>query len=90
MPLAAVARRIIRAELARRRARASARVCNLSPAPYKFKYGYRTEDGSRQGTCQDWEIEATFFKWSKDYGESKALEFMQTRFGEEYPIQAFA
>jgi hypothetical protein len=56
-----------------------------SPAPYKFKYGYRTEDGSRQGTCQDWEIEATFFKWSKDYGESKALEFMQTRFGEEYP-----
>jgi hypothetical protein len=56
-----------------------------SPAPYKFKYSYRTEDGSREGSCQDWEIEATFFKWSKDYGESKALEFMQTRFGEEYP-----
>jgi hypothetical protein len=56
-----------------------------SPAPYKFKYSYRMEDGSREGTCQDWEIEATFFKWSKDYGESKALEFMQTRFGEEYP-----
>lgn len=56
-----------------------------TPASYKFKYSYRTDDGRREGTCQDWEIEATFFKWSRDYGESKALEFMQARFGEEYP-----
>lgn len=56
-----------------------------SPAPYRFKYSYRTEDGRREGTCQDWEIEATFFKWAKEYGENRALEFMQTRFGEEYP-----
>ncbi|WP_141400364.1 hypothetical protein [Magnetospirillum sp. 15-1] len=56
-----------------------------TPAPYKFKYSYRTDDGRREGTCQDWEIEATFFKWSNTYGESKALENMQTRFGEEYP-----
>ncbi len=56
-----------------------------APAPYKFKYSYRTDDGRREGTCQDWEIEATFFKWSHAYGESKALENMQTRFGEEYP-----
>lgn len=56
-----------------------------NPAPYKFKYRYRTDDGSREGACQDWETEATFFKWSRDYGERKALEFMQSRFGEEYP-----
>lgn len=56
-----------------------------APAPYKFKYSYRTDDGRREGTCQDWEIEATFFKWSRDYGEDKALEHMQKRFGEEYP-----
>ena len=34
------------------------------PCPYQFKYRYRIEDGERFGTCQDWEIEATFFKWS--------------------------
>lgn len=56
-----------------------------SPAPYHFKYRYRTEDGLREGTCQDWEIEATFYKWAKAYGEARALEFMMKRFGEEYP-----
>lgn len=56
-----------------------------SPCPYKFKYRYRTDDGIREGTCQDWEIEATFFKWSKQYGENAALEMMKQRFGEEYP-----
>ncbi len=55
------------------------------PCPYKFKYSYRMDDGPREGTCQDWEIEATFFKWSKLYGEKGALDAMQTRFGEEYP-----
>ena len=55
------------------------------PSPYKFKYHYTSEDGERLGTCQDWEIEATFFKWSKKYGESEALDRMKTTFGEEYP-----
>jgi hypothetical protein len=55
------------------------------PCPYKFKYRYSTDDGDRVGTCQDWEIEATFFKWSELYGEEKALFEMQKRFGEEYP-----
>ena len=39
----------------------------------------------REGTCQDWEMEATYFRWSKDYGESAALEKMQKTFGEDYP-----
>jgi hypothetical protein len=55
------------------------------PCPYQFKYRYQTDDGLREGTCQDWEIEATFFKWSKQYGEERALEDMRRRFGEEYP-----
>ncbi|MCX5495758.1 hypothetical protein OSH11_13675 [Kaistia dalseonensis] len=55
------------------------------PCPYRFIYRYRTEDGDRQGTCQDWEIEATFFRWSRLYGEQTALERMIEKFGVEYP-----
>lgn len=53
--------------------------------PYSFKYRYETDDGQREGTCQDWETEATFFKWRQLYGEEDALQRMQTQFGEELP-----
>ncbi len=55
------------------------------PAPYKFKYRYSSDDGEHFGTCQDWEMEATFFKWSKRYGVERALGEMQHVFGERYP-----
>ncbi len=57
----------------------------LEPCPFQFKYHYQTDDGDREGTCQDWETDATFFKWSKHYGEAEALKNMQRVFGEEYP-----
>ncbi|WP_407194616.1 hypothetical protein [Bradyrhizobium sp. STM 3566] len=60
-------------------------VRTYTPCPYLFKYRYRTDDGVREGTCQDWEIEATFHKWSRRYGEAKALAEMQRVFGKEYP-----
>jgi hypothetical protein len=60
-------------------------VTPYKPCPYRFKYKYRTEDGEFTGTCQDWEIEATFLKWSSLYGVEKALAEMQRVFGEEYP-----
>lgn len=63
----------------------SKQVTPYSPCPYHFKYRYRTEDGDRFGTCQDWEIEATYFNWSNRYGETKALEDLRRVFGEEYP-----
>ena len=56
-------------------------------SPYEFKYNYRTEDGEREGTCQDWEIDATYFKWSNKYGEIGALDKIKKRFGEEYPLK---
>jgi hypothetical protein len=59
------------------------------PSPYRFKYAYQTDDGDREGTCQDWEIEAAFLKWRGLYGETTALKHMQTRFGEEYPTKGF-
>lgn len=55
------------------------------PAPYKFKYRYKTDDGLREGTCQDWETEATFYNWSKLYGEEETLDRMCRVFGEEFP-----
>jgi hypothetical protein len=55
------------------------------PCPFRFKYRYRTEDGERFGTCQDWETEATYFNWSRSYGESRAVEEVHRVFGEEYP-----
>ena len=56
-----------------------------SPSPFLFKYQYRTDDGKREGACQDWEIEATFYNWSREYGETAALDRMQNVFGEDYP-----
>jgi hypothetical protein len=56
-----------------------------NPCPYSFKYRYDTDDGHREGTCQDWEMEATFFKWSKLYGEDRALTEMKRVYGAEYP-----
>lgn len=55
------------------------------PCPLHFRYRYRIDDGLREGTCQDWEIEATYFKWAKLYGEERALMEMTRVFGEEYP-----
>jgi len=59
----------------------------VKTCPYEFKYRYRTEDGMREGTCQDWETEATFFNWRNLYGEQEALKLMQHKFGEEMPKQ---
>jgi hypothetical protein len=58
-------------------------------APYFFKYKYETRDGKREGTCQDWEMEATFLKWRHKYGEQDTLAKMSQRFGEEYPESGF-
>lgn len=55
------------------------------PCPFRFRYEYDTRDGRRTGTCQDWETEATFFYWRKQYSEAEALKRMQARWGEEMP-----
>lgn len=53
--------------------------------PYEFKYKYRTDDGDRTGTCQDWETEATFYKWRNEYGEVGAISHMQETYGQTLP-----
>ncbi len=59
------------------------------PCQYVFKYKYTTADGDREGSCQDWEVEAAFFNWRRTYGETQALEYMTNRFGVEYPKSGF-
>lgn len=61
------------------------KVTPYAPCPFRFKYRYRTDDGDRFGTCQDWEIEATFYNWSRRYGEEKALAEMRRVYGEDMP-----
>lgn len=34
-------------------------VIPYAPCPYLFKYKYTTDDGEREGSCQDWETDAT-------------------------------
>jgi hypothetical protein len=57
------------------------------PCPFRFKYRYRTDDGEREGTCQDWEIEAAYYWWAKQYGHDHALAEVRRVFGEEYPLK---
>lgn len=64
---------------------AAAAIIPYEPCPFRFKYRYTTDDGEREGTCQDWETDATFFRWSKHYGEDAAIANMRRVFGEEYP-----
>jgi hypothetical protein len=60
-------------------------VVPYEPCPFRFKYRYRTDDGVREGTCQDWETEATYFNWSRKIGKDAARKEMARVFGEEYP-----
>lgn len=65
----------------------AAPIIPYNPCPFRFLYRYRDADGEHEGTCQDWETETTFFRWSRAYGEQEALQRMQKVFGEEYPRQ---
>lgn len=67
------------------------RVIPREVCPYEFVYQYRDDDGIHTGTCQDWETEVTFFKRLKEMvSEQEALNWMQQKFGEEYPRTGMA
>ena len=67
------------------------RMIPRDPCPFNFVYQYRDDDGVHNGTCQDWETEATFFRRLKEMvSEQAALDWMQHKFGEEYPRQGMA
>lgn len=58
----------------------------LEPCPYAFKFDYQDSDGgSHMSTCDDWETTAMFRRFSKQYGEAKALDLMKRTFEKDYP-----
>ena len=63
----------------------------MRTCPYSFHYRYRDDDGEHVGTCQDWETEQTFFARLRDQAnEAAALDWMLTKFGQEYPQKGMA
>lgn len=66
------------------------RMISRDPCPYSFIYRYRDDDGLHEGTCQDWETEATFFRRRSESSEEAALDWMQEKFGVEYPRDGMA
>jgi hypothetical protein len=65
-------------------------VIPLRVCPFEFKYRYRDEDGIHVGTCQDWETETTFFRRRSETNEATALQWMQQKFGVEFPSKGMA
>lgn len=62
----------------------------VAVCPYDFKYRYRDDDGLHDGTCQDWETEATFLRRRRETSEVEALDWMMQKFGVEYPQKGMA
>ncbi len=63
----------------------------MRTCPYEFKYRFKDDDGVHEGTCQDWETEQTFLARLRDQSsERHALDWMQQKFGEEYPKKGMA
>ena len=57
----------------------------LEPVPYAFAFTYEDGTGPHTMRCGDWETSATFWYWSKSYGEQGALDRLTKTFGEDYP-----
>ena len=65
-------------------------VVPLEPCPYRFVYRYRDADGEHRGTCQDWETDATFYRFRREHGDAGALRRMTEIFGDDYPRRGMA
>jgi hypothetical protein len=57
----------------------------FQPTPYALSFAFTDGAGSTHiHQCGDWETHATFFKWSKDYGEESALRSLTEKYENEY------
>ncbi|CAA7624736.1 conserved hypothetical protein [Magnetospirillum sp. LM-5] len=57
----------------------------LDPCPYDFRFRYKTDAGSHDHSCADWETAVMFWNFEKRYGEDEALRLMSGTFNDEYP-----
>lgn len=56
----------------------------FDPTPYMLGFSFRDADGLHTHQSGDWETHAMFYKWSKEYGETSALERMRLKFEKDY------
>lgn len=57
----------------------------FEPTPYALSFAFTDQAGNTHThQCGDWETHATFFKWSKDYGEESALSRLTDKYEKEY------
>jgi hypothetical protein len=60
----------------------------LAPPELTFFYRYRSGDKEHTQSIQDWEVQATYINYQRQYGSrDKALEMMTLEYGENIPRQ---
>jgi hypothetical protein len=61
------------------------KLADLEPSPYEFRFSFDDESGSHSYQNGDWEAHAMFFRERHRTSETRALEWMDVVFNEEYP-----
>ncbi|ASJ60580.1 hypothetical protein SMB554_16115 [Sinorhizobium meliloti] len=57
----------------------------FEPTPFALSFAFTDQEGNTHThQCGDWETHATFYKWSKDYGEEDALRRLTEKYEKEY------
>lgn len=57
----------------------------FEPTPYALSFAFTDQAGERHThQCGDWETHATFYRWSKSYGDEEALQRLKTKYEDEY------
>lgn len=59
----------------------------LETCPYHLYLRFEDGTGSHRMECADWETAAAYFKFSKDYGPSKALDLLRETYEVTYPLR---
>jgi hypothetical protein len=57
------------------------------PNPFEFRFKFSDSAGQHDYACGDWEVNTTFWKWRKLYGEHSTLQRMDQLFNQKYPSQ---
>ena len=57
----------------------------LAPCPMRFVARWRDQDGKdRRHECDDWETSAAYQRFEREYGATKAVEFLKAKYEDEY------
>jgi hypothetical protein len=62
-----------------------AELASIEPLPYAFGFRFEDTDGRHIFQCGDWETQATFWKWRKQYGDDETLRRLAAVYNDVYP-----